>query len=265
MAKRESTIEQRQDEMRLRMKARRKKLPKLTPRTRKRLVKELATEGKALPPVTPGSYAVEINSKLYSTSIPRGVKQGECLPNVLNPRTAKYMRQFEKEFGRDNIINTLSVSQDQDFRLKHLLQMMLDPKEAKCGFATLCVKANITLMEFLEFAKKGNHAVAIASASRHAPAVLNDIALDAMNRIRKCPKCHGSGQVENAECIECDGSGTIRISGDKDARDQFLEATGIITRKGQSIAFNLQNVNANMPGMNPFESTVARAQKVLDE
>ena len=55
------------------------------------------------------------------------------------------------------------------------------------------------------------------------PEIMRDIISDARTQKKKCSKCVGSGMVEAAECLACDGTGTISSPGDKHARDLIFK------------------------------------------
>lgn len=169
-----------------------------------------------------------------------------------------------------------------DERYHLLLQMMQDPLvfdtgKGRMSFAAVIRKANVTLAEIQKLYIDGSKQLGLLELANRFPAIASDIGEDARSRDEACPACGGAGtmplgQVDEAtdidldspECKACKGSGTIRVMGDKHARDMVANLLGMGPKAGVTIN-NMLNQNANFGGgQDRIEDLLAKTAQVIN-
>ena len=61
-----------------------------------------------------------------------------------------------------------------------------------------------------------------------APAIMEDVALDARSRMETCKGCQGEGTVNTRRCPQCEGEGLTRVPGDHQSRKLLFQTLGLI-------------------------------------
>ena len=179
----------------------------------------------------------------------------------LDPKS-KLVGRLEDEIPRDTIMALLEP--DDNPNAQRLLALMQDPGEQKTSLSRLVYRSQLNYSQLVAILCRNGHAIAAVKTAARLPALVDDIAVDAFGSTVVCGGCDGAGRrvVKKVErtCSACHGSGTVRIMGDKDARDQLLESSGMIGRHGPGVAVN---VNMGSIGIETPEQEVASVERAL--
>jgi hypothetical protein len=179
----------------------------------------------------------------------------------LDPKS-RYVQRLEQEIPRETILALLEPETDPC--AKRLFDLMQDPSEQDAPLNGLVYRSQLTYSRLCDILIRNGLVVAAVKTAARMPALVDDIALDAFGRTVVCPKCDGAGHriVKKAEqrCAACHGAGVLRIIGDKDARANLLESSGMI---GKHATGPIVNVNMMQQGIETPESEVARVERAL--
>lgn len=167
-----------------------------------------------------------------------------------------------------------------DPRCHTLLGMMKDPLvfasgQGRLSFAAVMRRANVTLAEIQKIYIDGSKQLGVLELANRFPAIAADIGEDAKSRDEACPICQGAGvlpalgqeseeMVDAEDCKSCKGKGTVRVMGDKHARDMVANLLGLGQKAGVTIN-NLLSQNANFGGgADRIEDLLAKTAQVID-
>jgi len=147
--------------------------------------------------------------------------------------------------------------------------MLNNPRFANNTFPELCRRSKMTLQDVVEVWRLHIKNQGIVRMMGHLPDIMEDVAIDSKSRIVVCDKCQGKGQIFGATingvadpvCPECHGEGTIRLLGDKSARDLAFETVGL--KKTGGINVNVAQVN-NTPKLPSLEDQISSVEDVFD-
>lgn len=128
------------------------------------------------------------------------------------------------------------------------------------SLAACAKQCQIALIEFQAFWRSARVNHALDKAIDALPAITTDLIDDAKSDESTCPMCDGTGQIEREGkpskiCPNCMGKGIVRTVGNKDARKQLLEMTGMIKQPTPVV-----NVDLRGQGMN---AAAAKLQKAV--
>ena len=202
----------------------------------------------------------------------------------------KHGRSLNKQPNRDTAVAKfvetidykrleLILASDERYHLLH--DMLGDPLVFASGknrmsFAAVLRKANVSLAEIQKVYIEGSKQLGVLELANRFPAIAADIGEDARSRDEACPACQGSGSLtlpslgeasdadlDGATCASCKGSGTIRVMGDKHARDMVANLLGLGPKAGVTIN-NLLNQNANFGGgQDRIEDLLSKTAQVI--
>lgn len=148
------------------------------------------------------------------------------------PRKDRLLRRFADTLDQDEVIGSLYSSTDE--RVHRLAEMMTDPAYARFTLARLCQRVGLSTLDLLELFRRHKLDMGIIEMSRHAPAIMEDVARDAESRMEACRECAGTGMVkdkstgEKSHCLHCSGEGQVRVPGDYRARKLMFQTLGLI-------------------------------------
>lgn len=141
----------------------------------------------------------------------------------------------------------------KDGRFREFLERLGRPRYRGQSLATIAKTCDITLPQFADFWNKSQTTRALAYAQEQLLDVTKDIVADAKNSTQHCERCDGFGFVvlpadfpmdsrivtfdlddgkRARTCPLCSGNGVAPKSGNKEARQQILEMTGMGGKKG---------------------------------
>ncbi len=157
----------------------------------------------------------------------------------------------------------LAAASDKRFR-EYLRQINL-PKNRNRSCSSIAKIMDISLREFIDFLRSSYHTQAISLSAARLPAIVSDMADDAMTQKEACGRCDGWGFVNVSaeempileegkpipggirpmgqrwvrDCPKCDGTGKTSKPGDAHARDKILLMNGISNKStGVTVAIN---------------------------
>ena len=189
----------------------------------------------------------------------------KVVPRKGAPRNDTYFRRLEDSIPRDEMLEVLDASADE--RAHHLMLRMLDPVIGKRSLPQLAKEVGLSYAQVLQLITRHNVEQGVLRMAKHAPQVLEDVAIDSQSKEVKCGQCKGTGEiVENDSkgsdthetCFVCDGTGTLRKVGDEASRKLMFETLKLTGRgTGPQVQVNVSN-SATM------EDTIASVRDVLD-
>lgn len=144
---------------------------------------------------------------------------------------------------------------------RFLMFLELVTSNRQMSLAACAKQCQIALLEFQAFWRSAQMNHALGKAIDALPGLTTDLIEDAKSDESTCPMCDGTGQIEREGkptkiCPNCMGKGIVRTTGNKDARKQLLEMTGMI--KQQSPV----QVNLDMRGQG-MNAAAAKLQKAV--
>lgn len=166
-----------------------------------------------------------------------------------------------------------------DPRFTYLLQLMQEQKGVKRSFAAMLRRSGISLAEIQQRYIDGSKQLGMLELANRFPAIAADIGDDARTRFESCPSCLGEGflkQVEgleqlsdaaldNPQCPACKGEGTVRVMGDRHARDMVSNLLGLGSKQGGVTINNLLAQNSNFGGGGErVEDLLSKTAKLID-
>ncbi len=102
-------------------------------------------------------------------------------------------------------------------------------------------KCGIGMDTLAEIWRSHSASLAMMKLVSATPKLADDLLEAARNTTVVCPACQGNGIIETPlrvegarECPQCDGSGSVRRAGDKDARTHALEWAGVVNQPNRS-------------------------------
>lgn len=162
----------------------------------------------------------------------------------MSPRAStRALTRLNTLFDRDELATALAASADP--RERQLGQMLASPDDrfSKLTVAGLASRLGLSHAQIMTAFRQYKRDEAIVEVARRAPAIVRDIASDALNREITCSACKGAGRIVDTGrpgdpittemCIPCEGSGKVILHGDPTARKQALEIMEL-TGRGQT-------------------------------
>lgn len=206
--------------------------------------------------LTPGKSenetAAECNAPPAKTQTPRELRGADGAA-MMTRRNKASLDSFEDSIGgRDNLIDTLSLS-TLDKKQEHFLRLICDPKRAHDSLVTIARDAGLLPTHVLDLFRNASvakaHALAMGQLSEALPAIARDIADKSIDAKVECPACFGDKYIrEGVECPQCNGRGEVFRTSDLDRQKIALETTGIL-KKGSGVNVNVnQQVGVISPG-----------------
>jgi len=199
-------------------------------------------------------------------------------------------RKLNKQPNRDKAVarfvetidyRRLEMILAADPRYHLLLQLMRDPLvfasgKGRLSFAAVLRKVNVPLADIQKVYIDGSKQLGVLELANRFPAIAADIGEDARSHDEACTVCQGIGslpmpaleaaadaELAAAGCPACKGSGTMRVMGDKHARDMVANLLGLGQKAGVTIN-NLLSQNANFGGgQDRIEDLLAKTAQVI--
>jgi hypothetical protein len=181
--------------------------------------------------------------------IPGKLKRYDGRAIMGRARNDKGLRALWDELDLPRFKEALEFAEDP--RHKMLLFALTTPKMRKMSFPELCRRCQLSLRDVSAFWRNHQLQKGMMRMMNHMPQVMEDTAEDAKTRVVPCETCDGTGKLTReifnrqvgSICGECHGDGTVRIVGDKDARNLVFESAGL-RKSGLSV---MQSVTVNAP------------------
>jgi hypothetical protein len=151
------------------------------------------------------------------------------------------------------------------------LRALHDPHYSRCSFPTLLRKFNISLHEAQSIYTDQMRHMGLLAMSSQLPEIMADVAEDARTHVQSCPRCDGDKFVASTgddrrvpkPCPNCTGSGTVRVIGDKHARDLVFESMKLTRQRGPLVAIQ-QNIGVAGDGLDArLESVLKMTQAIV--
>ena len=155
---------------------------------------------------------------------------------------------FLKSRSLDDV--KLALARDEGPKATRFLQSLIDPKNKDVDIAVLAQIHGISFNDLLTIWRSDKLNEAFCHMFDGVPVVAQHTVKDAESVQVCCPRCDGGGtmkvQIDERtskwiSCVNCQGTGIIRKIGDAKARQQVLEATGIL--KSSSSGVTILNMN----------------------
>src|SRR5262245_17439609 len=151
--------------------------------------------------------------------------------------------RFWDAIDRDQFELALSDRAKND-KYAAFLQALSDPNYLRCSFPTLLRKFNISVHEAQTIYTDHMRHMALLQMCSQLPQVVADVTEDAKSHMHACPRCDGEKVVvftrankkARKKCPECKGTGEVRMSGDKHARDLVFESMKLTGQKSPLVA-----------------------------
>ena len=129
------------------------------------------------------------------------------------------------------------------------------------SLAACAKQCQISLIEFQAFWRSAQVNHALGKAIDALPGLTIDLIEDSKSEEYTCPMCDGTGEITREGkptkiCPNCNGKGVVRVTGNKDARKQLLEMTGVIKQPAPV------QVNLDMRGQG-MNAAAAKLQKAV--
>jgi hypothetical protein len=176
-------------------------------------------------------------------------------------------RRFWNTIDREEFELALTSNDKYDA----FLRALHDPHYSRCSFPTLLRKFNISLHEAQMLYTDHMRQWGLLEISNQLPEIMSDVAEDARTHMQACPRCDGEKFVESTRdhrkvlkpCPNCTGSGTVRVIGDKHARDLVFESMKLTRQRGPLVAIQ-QNISPPGAGLDAsLESLLKMTQAIV--
>lgn len=163
--------------------------------------------------------------------------------------------------GKEGVLEAALGSQSD--KAKMLTEMILDKAYSGWSVQAMAKRAGMSIAEFADLFRDTKWLETLVALHDELPEIARDAAIDARSARVMCPRCGGTKIFEKSECNFCDVDGSVRKSGDKDARNWVGEAVGLVKKGGPAVQTNIQ-VN-NLPAQTTsFEELMKRASKAME-
>lgn len=128
----------------------------------------------------------------------------------------------------------------EDPSMESFLKALNDPGYQGSGFVTICRQFNVSLGKLQNIYSDGMRHIGLLRMSTHLPQIMEHVAEDAKSRDVPCPRCDGTLIIKDPNgdkpCHVCKERGTVRIPGDKHARDLVFESMKLTNQNGPMVA-----------------------------
>lgn len=179
-----------------------------------------------------------------------------------SPLMKREYGMLEHVLPRDELLIILRKQSDERFqRLCDLILSHGSTREK--ALVTLVLEAGLTYAELATAIIETQRIESVMMASRHTPAIIEDMAIDARSRNDMCTQCGGTGidKETTGACAKCSGRGTIRVVGDAQSRAKLLDVTGLTSRDRGTVVNVSTPVNVGVPNMAALMGRAERALK----
>ena len=136
---------------------------------------------------------------------------------------------------------------DREEKYQLFVRALHDPVQSHLSFTAMMKRYGITLHEIHAIYTDGKRHLGLLRMSNHLDQVMADIGEESLAHMESCPHCSGFGKVLNPlntkeilDCTVCKGAKEIKVPGNKDSRQQMLEAMKIIGKTSPNIVLNQQ-------------------------
>lgn len=214
-----------------------------------------------LPPVHPSNHSDSDKSKQ--------IRKPERRNGRLDKHVDRINSQLIDKLGsKEEISEALASASDPKSR--KFLELLIDPRNHETPIARLARRAGMEPIQLAQIMRNHYSAQSVVTFMKNAPVIAEDIVADAKSIQIECPRCNGFGRVQDPftvteenptgdviDCVRCGGSGLVRKSGDRDARQLMAETIRWTKNKGTSVTVN----NISMGGI---DSIVDQMESALD-
>lgn len=139
----------------------------------------------------------------------------------------------------------------EDPELEAFARALRDPEYQDQSFMVMCRRFAVPLSRLQALYTEGMRHLGLLRMSTELPQVMADVAEDAKSRDIPCPRCDGKMIIKTQEgdsaCHVCKATGTVRVPGDKHARDLVFESMKLTNQAGPLLAIQ-QNFRSQDDG-----------------
>lgn len=166
-------------------------------------------------------------------------------------------KRFEKEVDREK----LEVFLAEDPEMESFLNALHDPAYKGSSFVTICRQFAVPLAKLQSIYTDGMRHLGLIRMSTALPEIMEHVAEDAKSRDIPCPRCDGKLVLKSADgvdkpCHVCHERGTVRIPGDKHARDLVFESMKLTAQNSPLVSIT-QNIKQDESMADMFKMTQA--------
>lgn len=203
-----------------------------------------------------------------NSKVNRGDNEGGALSVKADSRLASperddpaYKKFSEMVGGKEGLLELASWSENP--KAKKLCETLDSDKYKNYGIKALARRCGMTLPELCNLFREKHFLETFITFFQGVPQIAKGAVEDASPSTDMCPVCSGfatikRGEVE-VECPKCEGSGRIRLRGDKEARRDVFKAVGLL--KDVPSVINQQIGNVTVEGLDNFEELMKTAAK----
>lgn len=175
---------------------------------------------------------------------------------------AAFQRFGQQIQGRKGLKALASYSAENP-KVAKLLELIDDPRYRTYGIKALARRVGLGYPELVNLFRNKKFSLMFMEFFDAAPDIARDTANAAKAKVDICPACtgfktlrrvgsmDGKEVIEEIPCPKCEGTGTIIVGGDKDARRDILKAIGV-HKDGPMVEVN-NNTQINVEGVDDFE------------
>lgn len=163
--------------------------------------------------------------------------------------------------GKEGLLELASWSENP--KAQKLCEALSSGKYQNYGIKALSRRCGMTLPELCNLFREKHFMEVFITFFQGVPMIAKGAVEDASPSTDLCPTCTGFRTIkrgnEEVECPRCQGTGQIRVRGDKEARRDVFKAVGIL--KDSPTILNNQIGNVTVEGVDNFEDLMRVAAK----
>jgi hypothetical protein len=178
-----------------------------------------------------------------------------------------YKKFSEMVGGKEGLLELASWSENP--KAKKLCEVLDSDKYKNYGIKALARRCGMTLPELCNLFREKHFLETFITFFQGVPEIAKGAVEDASPSTDMCPVCSGFKTIKRGEeevlCPKCEGTGKIRLRGDKEARRDVFKAVGLL--KDSPAVINQQIGNVTVEGLDNFEElmkTAAKTAKKVD-